>query len=51
MIVRLIEPTEQTGLLDIVIGSLGLAGAILLAAVLFGLVLAGVLFWLRSRER
>ena len=53
IIVKLIEPpakSELTGLADVLLGSLGLTGAIVLAAVLVGLVFASVLFWVRSRE-
>ena len=46
----IIEPAKQSDLLNVVVGSLGLAGAILLAAVACGLVLGGMLFWIRSRS-
>jgi hypothetical protein len=52
IIVKLIEPakSELTGLSDVLIGSLGLTGVITLAAILMGLLLAGVMFWVRSRQ-
>jgi len=50
VIVRIVEPPKQSVLRDVVLGSLGLTGAILVVAVIAGLVLAGVLFWIRSRE-
>jgi hypothetical protein len=42
--------SELTGLADVLLGSLGLTGVIVLAAVLVGFVLATVLFWVRSRQ-
>ena len=41
---------ELTGLSDVLIGSLGLTGVITLGALLMGLLLAGVMFWVRSRQ-
>ncbi len=52
IIVKIIETpakTELQGLADVLIGSLGLTGVIVLAALLLGLVFASVLFWVRSR--
>ena len=48
--VKIIEPAKDPtdGLADVLLGSLGVAGALTLFAVLFGVVLAGVLFWMRS---
>ena len=50
VIVKIIEPPKDPtdGLADVLLGSLGVAGALTLFAVLFGVVLAGVLFWMRS---
>ena len=42
--------SELSGLADVLLGSLGLTGVIALAAVLLGAVMAGVMFWVRSRE-
>lgn len=51
IIVRLIEPPgDPTGLADVLVGSLGLTGAIALAALIAGLALGGLLFWFRSRD-
>jgi hypothetical protein len=49
IIVKIIEP-ESTGLAEVVIGALGLSGALLLLAVVFAVVLAGILFYVRSRN-
>jgi hypothetical protein len=51
IIVKIVEPPhDPTGLADVLLGSLGLTGAIVLAAVLMGALMAGVLFWMRSRN-
>jgi hypothetical protein len=52
IIVKIVEPdnTDPTGLADVLIKSLGLIGALVLIAVLFGVVTAGVMFWYRSRS-
>ena len=54
VIVRIVSPPkDETGLLqlrDVLIGSIGLTGAIVLAAVLLGAVMAGVMFWVRRRS-
>jgi len=42
--------SELSGLADVLLGSLGLTGVIVVAAVLLGGVMAGVMFWVRSRE-
>lgn len=42
--------SELSGLADVLLGSLGLTGVIVLAAVLLGAALAGVMFWVRSRD-
>jgi len=53
VIVKIISPPkDETGLLqlrDVLIGSIGLTGAILLCALLLGAVMAGVMFWWRRR--
>jgi hypothetical protein len=44
------KPTsELSGLADVLIGSLGLTGVIVIAAVLMGAIMAAVMFWVRSR--
>ena len=53
IIVKIITPeakSELSGLADVLLGSLGLTGVIALAAVVLGAVMAGVMFWLRSRD-
>jgi len=51
MIVRIVEtPHDPTGLSDVLIGSLGLTGAIVLCAIVLGLGVAAVMFWIRSRH-
>lgn len=53
IIVKIIPPeqkSELSGLADVLLGSLGLTGAIVVAAVVLGAVLAGVMFWIRSRS-
>jgi hypothetical protein len=41
---------DMAALRDVIIGSLGLTGVIVLLALLSGCVFAGVLFWIRSRD-
>jgi hypothetical protein len=51
IIVKIIQPPpEISGLADVLIGSLGLTGAIVLVALVTGAIFAGVLFWVRSRN-
>ena len=53
IIVKIIPPeqkSELSGLADVLLGSLGLTGAIVVAAVLLGAVMAAVMFWVRSRS-
>jgi hypothetical protein len=51
IIVKIVEtPSDPTGLADVLIGSLGLTGAIVLLALLCGLLFGVGLFWLRSRS-
>jgi hypothetical protein len=40
---------DPTGLSDVLIGALGLSGALILAAFVLGLIFASALFWWRSR--
>jgi hypothetical protein len=52
IIVKIIPPKAKSdleGLSDVLLGSIGLTGLITLAALLLGAVLAGVMFWIRSR--
>jgi hypothetical protein len=51
IIVKLVEPkTDPTGLAGVIIGAVGLAGALGLLAILLGVVIAGLLFVVRSRH-
>ena len=48
IIVRVVEePVEQTTLADLLIGSLGLTGAMLLAAAVLGAILGGILIGIK----
>jgi hypothetical protein len=52
IIVKIIQPEAKSdleGLSDILLGSLGLTGLITLGALLLGVLMAGVMFWVRSR--
>jgi hypothetical protein len=49
VIVKIVEPNE-TGLADVLIGALGLSGALFLAALLAALAFGAGLYWFRSRE-
>ena len=49
--ITLAEPkSELTGLSDVLLGSLGLAGVLILSSVLLAAVFAAGLFWWRSRS-
>jgi hypothetical protein len=54
VIVRIISPPKDTSgltaLRDVLIGSLGLTGTIVLAAAVLGAGLAVVMFWVRRRS-
>ena len=52
IIVKIIEPPKDPteGIADVLIGSLGIAGVLTLLAVFCGVLMAGVLFWMRSRK-
>jgi hypothetical protein len=51
IIVDITQPpkSDATGLADVLIGALGLSGALILAAFLLALIFASALFWWRSR--
>ncbi len=49
IVVKIVEP-KQNGLADVVIGAIGLSGVLFLIAVVLAVVVAGVLFYLRSRD-
>lgn len=44
------EKSEFSQLSDVLLGSLGLTGILVLASILAACLFAGVLFWLRSRD-
>src|SRR5260221_12309768 len=51
IIVKIVEPQgDPTGLAAVLIVAIGLTGAIVVIAVLLGLVMGGLLFWIRSRS-
>ena len=47
---RLAPKKDPTGLADVLLGALGLTGALVLGALLLGAAFAGILFLLRSRK-
>jgi hypothetical protein len=49
IIVKIVEPKKEN-IYDVLVGALGVTGAMVLVALLAGLLLAGVLFWRRSRN-
>jgi hypothetical protein len=52
IIVRIEEPAAQQleGLGEVLLGALGLTGVIALAAVVVGIALGSLMFWIRSRR-
>ena len=51
VIVRIIEPNKDlAGLEEVLFGSLGLTGVLVLMSVIAAALFAGVLFWIRSRS-
>jgi hypothetical protein len=52
IIVKIIEPPYDPteGLADVLMGALGVSGVIFVGAMVMGVLLAAVLFWVRSRE-
>jgi hypothetical protein len=51
IIVKIIQPArDPIGLARIIFQAIGFTGAVTLLAVLLGLVLAGVMVWIRSRD-
>jgi hypothetical protein len=52
IIVKLIEPPhDPTGVGAAILAALGLTGVITLAAVVLGLLVGALMFWLRSRQQ
>ena len=51
VIVKIITPPrDPTGISEVIIGAIGLTGFIVLLAIVLGLLMAGILFWFRSRN-
>lgn len=51
IIVRVVEePARETTVVDVLLGSIGLTGLLLLIAALAGLALGGLLVWLKKRR-
>jgi hypothetical protein len=48
--IRKAPESELSQLSDVLIGTLGIAGALMLIAVVLGAAIAGVMFWARSRS-
>lgn len=48
IIVKIVEPKAES-LYDVLFGALGLTGVLTLVSVVAALILAAVLFWVRSR--
>lgn len=49
IVVRVIEePVKSTGVGDIILGALGITGVLLLAALLLGALLGGLLIWIKK---
>jgi hypothetical protein len=51
IVVKIVSPNKElSGLSDVLLGSLGLTGILVLGALLAALVFGSVLFWIRSRS-
>jgi hypothetical protein len=51
IIVRVVEePVHETTVVDVLLGSLGLTGVLLLIAAVAGLALGGLMVWLKKRR-
>lgn len=50
IVVKLVDPHKDDGLAEVLLKSLGLTGVMVLVAIVAGLIMAGVLFYLRSRK-
>jgi hypothetical protein len=53
IIVRIIEPPDDpiADIGNVLMSALGISGVITVAALLIGLVVGGVMYWIRSRSR
>jgi hypothetical protein len=50
IIVKLVEPSELSGLADVLLGAIGLTGVLTLGAIVAGVLVAILMFWWRSRS-
>ncbi|MGE5243172.1 MAG: hypothetical protein ACM3SQ_02965 [Betaproteobacteria bacterium] len=51
IIVKIVEsPRDPTGISDVLIQALGFTGFVVLVAVVLGLAIGAVMFWIRSRR-
>ena len=51
IIVKIVEtPQDPTGLAGVLLGALGITGVLAVLALAFGIVMAGVLYFVRSRR-
>jgi len=50
IVVKLVDPNKDQGLADVLLKSLGLTGVMVVVAIVAGFVVAGVLFYWRSRK-
>jgi hypothetical protein len=52
IVIKIIEPPENPmeGLRDVLLSALGITGVLLLGAVVLGLLLGSLMFWLRRRS-
>lgn len=48
--IRKAPESELAQLADVLVGTLGIAGVLVVTAVIFGAAIAGVMFWVRSRS-
>lgn len=50
IVIKLVDPNKDQGLADVLLKSLGLTGVMVLVAIVAGLIMAGLLFYWRSRK-
>lgn len=50
IIVKLVEP-HQTSVADVLIGALGITGVLVVVAAVAGLLVGGLMYWLRARTQ
>jgi len=50
IVVRIAPKQDPTGLARVLLGALGLTGALVIGALILGAVIAGILFLIRSRR-